>query len=64
MSKVFYSLRRANLRELNNYAPVKPNDARRSSTYSMISRYVLICDRLPKLGIVDIDDQMLGRKED
>lgn len=64
MSKLCYPLRRLKERKFTNYALVKTNGTRSSSTYSMLSRYVLIRKYLPKLGIPDIDDLLLDRKED
>lgn len=63
VSMMCFYLRRAQLFEFIEYAPVKWNDTRWSSVNDMLPRYVFIRGHLSKLNIPDLNDLLLGREK-
>lgn len=64
MSKLSFPVRRAKLREKVVLVPIKANETRWSSKYSMLKRYIEIREFLPGLAIHEIEESLLLRKED
>lgn len=64
MSFLIYHIRRAKLRNLAHFAPLKCVDTIWSSVDSMMKQYISIREHFKNLDIDDLDDLLLSKKEE